>query len=123
MSVASTLLRVVLMLSLLLNGLNAAVAGESIMHGAEKAAAAAEPPCHAHMDMPPSPVHSQAQAPLDDDHCRIKDCVRACAQQPALAVGGLAWLPVAHADPGPAGQLPLGHPTPALLRIQRPPIG
>ncbi len=126
MSLASTLLRVVLMLSLLLNGVNAAMASGHALQGPMAhdmtTVAADEPDCHHHagMQAEPSP---EAQAPAHDSHCQMKDCVRSCAQQPVLAVQPLA-LPV-----GPAWSLapqPVhasGRPAPPLPPISRPPIG
>lgn len=127
MSVASLLLRVVLMISLLLNGLNAAMAGEHRMDAPETAPAAA-PPCHGHAAapaglQPPLASHHQTLAAPDDAHCKLKDCVRTCAQQPALAAEGLALLAADYAGTRPPQQPVTGHPTPALPRIQRPPIG
>ncbi|AWH26300.1 CopL family metal-binding regulatory protein [Stenotrophomonas sp. YAU14D1_LEIMI4_1] len=126
MSVASTLLRVVLMLSLLLNGVNAAMASGHAQMGPmahENASAAAiEPDCHHHAGMQAEPA-PETQAPAHDRHCQMKDCVRSCAQQPLLAVQPLA-LPV-----GPAWSLappPVhasGRPAPPLPPLSRPPIG
>ncbi|KRG69535.1 hypothetical protein ABB28_15815 [Stenotrophomonas chelatiphaga] len=126
MSVASLLLRVVLMLSLLLNGLNAAMAGGHRKDAAETAPAAA-PPCHGHAPaqtgmQPPHAADHQTQAAPDDAHCKLKECVRTCAQQPALAAEGLALLAADYAGTRPPQQHAPGHPTPALPRIQRPPI-
>ena len=90
MSLASTLLRVVLMLSLLLNGLNAAMASghEEMGRMAHAAAAAVDggtPDCHHHAGMQADPA-PQAKAPPHDAHFQIKDCVRSCAQHPLLVV-------------------------------------
>lgn len=126
MSAGGLLLRVVLMLSLLLNGLNAALAGPMVLEMAAPAAAqhGTEPPCHgdSHAAVHEVPADPQAQAPDDRDHCRIKDCLRSCAQQPSLAVQ-IAWIP---ATP-PRAQIPLRLtqatlPSPPLDRITRPPI-
>ena len=127
MSLASTLLRVVLMLSLLLNGLNAALArGHEEMGRMAHAAAAAvdggTADCHHHAGMQADPA-PQAKAPAHDAHCQIKDCVRSCAQHPLLAV---LPLPVMA---GPALSLarsrcrPPVRPAPPLPPISRPPIG
>lgn len=118
------------MLSLLLNGLNAAMAGPMALAMAQPATRAA-PPCHT--DAPtPGAHHAHAvaaatgagvQAPHDGDHCKIKECLRSCAQQPSLTVA-IAWLP----SPPPPALAPISHaraalPTPPLDRITRPPIG
>lgn len=130
MTPGGLLLRVVLMLSLLLNGLNAAMAGPMTLAMAHAASAEpAVPPCHG--DAPAMPAHHDhaaadtagTQAPHDGDHCKIKDCLRSCAQQPSLTAS-VAWLP----SPPPPALAPLGHtraalPMPPLDRITRPPIG
>jgi len=131
MTPGGLLLRVVLMLSLLLNGLNVAMAGPMALALAEPAVAgSAAPPCHGDAPMPAAHDHhtmatadTGVQAPHDGDHCKIKDCLRSCAQQPSLTVS-VAWLP----SPPPPALAPLGHtraalPMPPLDRITRPPIG
>ncbi|MER2023045.1 MAG: CopL family metal-binding regulatory protein [Stenotrophomonas sp.] len=130
MSASGLLLRVVLMLSLLLNGLNVAMAGPMGLALAEPAVASnAAPPCHG--DAPAAAAHDHpamaaattgVQAPHDGDHCKIKDCLRSCAQQPSLTVQ-VAWL----ATPPPVSMSPPNTvhpslPTPPLDRITRPPI-
>lgn len=122
MSVASTLLRLVLMLSLLFNGLNVAMASAHAGPALAEAAARTSPPCHTHADMATAPHASQLQAPIDDRHCKLKDCLRACAQQPALPAAGALLVPVTPADAGPLPQHAADIPTPSLQRIQRPPI-
>ncbi len=130
MSASGLLLRVVLMLSLLLSGLNVAMAGPMALALAEPAvASSAAPPCHGDAPMPAAHDHhtmatadTGAQAPHDGDHCKIKDCLRSCAQQPSLTVQ-VAWL----ATPPPVSMSPLNTvhpslPTPPLDRITRPPI-
>ncbi|MCF7749228.1 CopL family metal-binding regulatory protein [Bacillus subtilis subsp. subtilis] len=127
MTPGGLLLRVMLMLSLLLNGLNVAVAAPMALAMITPATADAAPPCHG--DAPAPPVHAAhpagngAQAPHDGDHCKIKECLRSCAQQPSLTVA-VAWLP----SPPPPALAPITHaraalPTPPLDRITRPPIG
>lgn len=126
MSASGLLLRVVLMLSLLLNGLNAAMAGPMALAMAMPAAAEAAPapPCHGHdpAGMHGAPEQAAAAAPDDSDHCRIKDCLRNCAQQPSLTAQ-IAWIPV----PPPPSPVQLrvtqrSLPSPPLDRITRPPI-
>lgn len=120
MSASGLLLRVVLMLSLLLNGLNVAMAGPMALALAEPTpASSAAPPCHGDAM---AAADAGVQAPHDGDHCKIKDCLRSCAQQPSLTVQ-VAWL----ATPPPVSMAPLmaAHPTlptPPLDRITRPPI-
>jgi hypothetical protein len=127
MSAGGLLLRVVLMLSLLLNGLNAAMAGPMVLDMAQAPAVkqAAAPPCHGedHAALPVAPNGTDdAQAPEDSEHCKIKDCLRNCAQQPSLTAQ-IAWLPL----PPPPFQAPLPVassrlPSLPLDRITRPPI-
>jgi len=129
MPLSSLLLRLLLMTSLVLNGLNIAVAAPMAAHLAAAADTHAahrlpvQPPCH---DAAPA-AHGSADAhaalePAATDHCQIKDCLRSCAQQPALVLG-IALLPA-----GPYGTvMPQGahgpdRPSPALPRISRPPI-
>jgi len=127
MSVASTLLRLLLMISLLLNGVNAAVAAPVAIAAADQAQGStsthrsADTDCHGLMASHAAPP--AAVAPAAQDPCKIKSCLRSCAQQPALAVQPLllTGLPARSAAPLP---LPTGGlPTPPQLRINRPPIG
>lgn len=131
MTPGGLLLRVVLMLSLLLNGLNAAMAGPMTLAMAHATSVEPASPCHGDAPAPAMPAHHDhaaadtagTQAPHDGDHCKIKDCLRSCAQQPSLTVS-VAWLP----SPPPPALAPLGHtraalPMPPLDRITRPPIG
>lgn len=128
MSLASTLLRVVLMLSLLLNGLNAAMAsGHEEMgrmaHAVAAAAAGGDADCHhAGMQADPAP---QAKAPAHDAHCQIKDCVRSCAQHPLLVVQPLPFMAGPALSLAPQPMPATGRPAPPLPLppISRPPIG
>lgn len=133
MSPGGLLLRVVLMLSLLFNGLNVGMAAPMALALLPAAAAAAtEPPCHSQ----PVSVHAAhgteasaghvpahtVPAPHDSDHCRLKDCLRNCAQQPSLTAQVL-WLPSPPPSaPAPLSQIQTALPTPPLDRISRPPI-
>ncbi|MFV1846661.1 CopL family metal-binding regulatory protein [Stenotrophomonas maltophilia] len=128
MSLASTLLRVVLMLSLLLNGLNAAMASghEEMGRMAHAVAAAAaedgEANCHHHAGMQAEQA-PQAKAPAHDAHCQIKDCVRSCAQHPLLVVQPLPYLAGPALSLAPQPMPANGRPAPPLPPISRPPIG
>ncbi|KOQ72856.1 CopL family metal-binding regulatory protein [Stenotrophomonas maltophilia] len=127
MSLASTLLRVVLMLSLLLNGLNAAMASghEEMGRMAHAVAAAAEDGeagCHHHAGMQAEQA-PQAKAPAHDAHCQIKDCVRSCAQHPLLVVQPLPYLAGPALSLAPQPMPANGRPAPPLPPISRPPIG
>ncbi len=133
MSASGLLLRVVLMLSLLLNGLNVAMAGPMMLAMAEASRTSTPaPPCHGDAPMPATHAHhamaaagsadTGVQAPHDGDHCKIKDCLRSCAQQPSLNVQ-IAWI----ATPPPLSLAPVltahpSQPMPPLDRITRPPI-
>lgn len=133
MSSGGLLLRVVLMLSLLFNGLNVGMAAPMALALLPVAAAdAGQPPCHrqaaaAHADhaAPASAEQGHghnARSPHDGDHGRLKDCLRDCAQQPSLTAQVL-WLPTAM----PLAQAPqhdtgAALPSPPLDRITRPPI-
>jgi cytochrome c55X len=130
MSASGLLLRVVLMLSLLLNGLNAAMAGPMTLAMLPSAPAEADaPPCHSRAPVAAAHGHhamaadeTGVQAPHDGDHCKIKDCLRSCAQQPSLTVQ-IAWI----ATPPPLSVAPIlaahpSQPMPPLDRITRPPI-
>ncbi len=124
MPFASSLLRVVLMISLLLNGLNVAVAGH---HEADRGAAAitaqATPPCHEQERIATTAHHGEQSGPQNDEgHCRAIDCLRACAQQPALPLSMLAPVHVPWFSLMPAIAADRDRPAPALPRIQRPPI-
>ena len=126
MSLASTLLRVVLMLSLLLNGLNAAMAsGHEQMGQMAHAMATAEadaPDCHHHAGMKAEPAR-QAEAPAHDAHCQIKDCGRSCTQHPLLVVQPLPFLAGPGLSLAPQPMPSNGRPAPPLPPISRPPIG
>ncbi|WP_422505054.1 CopL family metal-binding regulatory protein [Stenotrophomonas sp. GZD-301] len=128
MTAGGLLLRLILMLSLLLNGLNAALAGPmalAMAHPVDAAVTAPAPPCHGHdaVAAPPQTAGlDHAQAPHESDPCKIKDCLRTCAQQPSLAVQ-IAWI----ATPPPPALAPLPPvratlPSLPLDRITRPPI-
>ena len=129
MSAGSLLLRVVLIFSLLLNGLNVAMAAPMAMAMALAAPVAAAPAAPCHGDAQAAAMHhdhhpdAAAQAPHDGDHCKIKECLRNCAQQPSLAAT-IAWI----ASPPPLTLAPLERtrqalPALPLDRITRPPIG
>ena len=127
MSLASTLLRVVLMLSLLLNGLNAAMArGHEDMGRMAHAVAAvvegSDADCHHHAGMQADEA-PQAKAPAHDAHCQIKDCVRSCAQHPLLVVQPLPYLAGPGLSLAPQPMPATGRPAPPLPPISRPPIG
>lgn len=126
MSLASTLLRVVLMLSLLLNGLNAAMASGHEEMGRMAHAVAAldgdDADCHHHAGMQADQA-PQTKAPAHDAHCQIKDCVRSCAQHPLLVVQALPFMAGPALSLAPQPMPATGRPAPPLPPISRPPIG
>ncbi len=127
MSLASTLLRVVLMLSLLLNGLNAAMAGGHeemgrMAHALATAVDDGDPGCHHHAGLQADEA-PQAKAPAHDAHCQIKDCVRSCAQHPLLVVQPLPFMAGPALSLAPQPMPATGRPAPPLPPISRPPIG
>lgn len=131
MSLASTLLRVLLMLSLLLNGAHAAMAGEYVLHAAQETDTAASPPCHGMptadgADVAASTAHgltgAHSDAPPGDAHCRMKDCARACAQLPLMGVAALPPLHGPWRTLAPSTALEADRPAPPLPRAVRPPI-
>lgn len=127
MSLASSLLRALLMLSLLLNGANAAMAGDYLLHaGGERAAVSTTAPCHealeAHEPAPSAHAAHHSDAPPDEDQCRMKECARACAQLPLIGVAGLPPLQGPWRTAAPSTALEADRPAPALPRVVRPPI-
>lgn len=129
MSPGGLLLRVVLIFSLLFNGLNIGMAAPMAL--ALLPAAPVEhgqPPCHSQATVhhaAPAADHGtghDGSTPHDGDHCQLKDCLRNCAQQPSLTAQ-LRWLPTPPpAAPAPFPQPRASLPSPLLDRISRPPI-
>ncbi len=120
------LLRVLLIISLLVNGLGVAVAGA---HGSAPAQTMATgsnegPPCHGTEAMMPAdaPATGHHQGSDHERPCSGIDCLRACAQQPALAVSALLLPVPAYGMAVPVAPLDPGRPAPPLPAISRPPI-
>lgn len=132
-----TLLRVLLSIALILNGIGGAVAATRMATGpasAEAMARAAEAPrvtdmpCHPHHGVPAShgPGAGEPASPVKvpgPDCCKTGACTCACAQvaQVALSAFRLA-APVLEQSPAPR-RLSLAYATPALPPLIRPPIG
>ncbi|MCF7220411.1 CopL family metal-binding regulatory protein [Lysobacter sp. TLK-CK17T] len=134
MSRSSVLLRVLVALMLMLNGIGGAMASARMLvehealavHGSAATGEEAAPPCHEDMagtshDMPaaPEPVaHGDAPDCCGSEHC-LCECVQHCCAMPVPMLAGAA--------PGPDGTAvhPLsdGHPEPVRPRLIRPPIG
>jgi hypothetical protein len=141
MSVSSLLLRVLLSLSLILNGMSAAAAmhltdGRGNGHAASAAAQPATesvPPCHQHQSAEPDAAgvdalpgdavaqeHTEHATPdcCKSGACRC-DCVHAAHAVPMPPTDGtLAFDHTRSSSP-----LTLAHATPALPHLIRPPIG
>lgn len=121
------LLRVLLIISLLVNGLGVAVAGvhgstpaQSITNGAPHGGL----PCHGTETMTPTDASATSHHEGRDHErpCSGIDCLRACAQQPALAVSALLLPVPAYGMAAPVAPLDPGRPAPPLPPISRPPI-
>jgi hypothetical protein len=142
MSVWAILLRILLSLALVLNGATGAAAAVR-MHmshedGQALPIASMESPRSPSADMP---CHQQAaeadnkaalaaddSAPSGSRHatldcCKSSSCNCACAHATqTLLAGVFIHAALGHPDPGVGALLP-GHPSPALPKLNRPPIG
>jgi hypothetical protein len=126
MTISAVLLRVLLVLALVLNGIGSAVAGVHAHAGhadavpAQALASDADAPCHEPAPVPaPEPVAAGDAA----DCCEGARCDCACtaagATVAAFELPTLATPPVALAT----HRLDAGHRAPALAHLIRPPIG
>lgn len=144
MSLWPLLLRVLLILSLILNGSAYAMASVHMVHGQVGAVAMSDhapatasstkgSPCHDHQAQPPTAAtQHQGAAPVEapsnpeppaPDCCESGACQCACVHQVQAAMPMPA---LAAAKIEPAGSLRMsksGHATPALPHLLRPPIG
>ena len=143
MTMSRVAVRLFLALCLVLNGIGnamAAVAMPAMLHGSAHAAmsmpqASPQPAsaCDAHhapddgatrsapVEIPPSAT--QHPGACDKDCCAQGSCSCPCMQ---IGQAALLDIPVLTAVPGSAAMadtLPVGHPTPNLLNLIRPPIG
>jgi hypothetical protein len=148
MRLSPVLLRLLLMLALLANGVTGAFATThmQVAHVAEMAAEtktvaaahadAAKPPCHEHMPaMDDSEAASQITPPsaaLDTDSgtehgspdcCQSANCACACMQHMAATSASVHMLQVRIDHASGVRPLKMGHATPALPQLIRPPIG
>ena len=133
-----TLLRVVLSVALILNGIGGAVAGTRMQAGQLAASAAplaeatgtAEMPCHAHSG-PQSSVHqaSQAGGPASPGKVPVPDCCKsgmcacACAHVAQIALSTLQVTAPVLEHGLAVRRLSLTYATPALPHQIRPPNG
>jgi hypothetical protein len=123
MTFSAVLLRVLLSLALVLNGIGSAVAavhahaGHAGHEHAPAMAMADGAPCHDQAPLPPA---------ADDgagDCCHGARCHCACTA-PGATVAAIAWLPQPQPPVAPAThRLEAGHRAPALAHPIRPPIG
>jgi hypothetical protein len=134
MSRAGILLRIVLGVSLVLNGIGGSLAATAMASGSSTSAArsgvpaAAHPDCHEHASMPghqqPSPAGEPSGEPPADhsDCCGAGLCACACAQLSSLAALELLFDPprLEHERRSDAADSP--RPSPALPHLIRPPI-
>lgn len=134
-----TLLRVVLSVALILNGIGGAVAGARMQAG-QLAAPTAAPPaeatgsaemsCHAHSG-PQSSVHqaSKAGSPASPGKVPVPDCCKsgvcacACAHVAQIALSTLQVTAPVLEHGLAVRRLSLTYATPALPHLIRPPIG
>jgi hypothetical protein len=135
MSRAGILLRVVLSLSLVLNGIGGLLAATEMALGpaatAHETASAATPAathsgCHDHASMPhhqqPSPEPAGKLPAGHSDCCGVGLCGCACAQLPSLAALELLFVPPNLEHERLSDAVDANRPSPALPHLIRPPI-
>jgi hypothetical protein len=135
MSLAGIVLRFVLGLSLVLNGIGGSLAATEMALGAAAiapaATSAASPPtahagCHDHASMPrhrDSPAQPVGKVPAGhSDCCGVGLCGCACAQLPSLAALELLFVPPRLEHERLSGVVDPNRPSPALPHLIRPPI-
>lgn len=137
MAVRSKLLRVLLSIALILNGIGSGVAATRMHanqmsdadHSSSAMATSATKPCHQHQGSGNGAGHPSPQSDPDPGKATVPDCCAsglcACACAHAAQV---ALLAPSRLLPVPSGslvvkQLPLEHAAPALPHLIRPPIG
>ena len=142
MSTRAILLRLLLCVALVFNGAASAMASVQMMQmhadGHEAASTPVAPMASAESEMPchhdGQPAHSQdaadaATATKDKqpgqspDCCKSSTCTCACVHQAAAMVPVMAFQGTALLHVGSVRSMALGHPTPALPHLIRPPIG
>jgi hypothetical protein len=135
MSRAGILLRVVLSLSLVLNGIGGTLAATEMAFGStatasETASAATLAPahagCHHHASMPhhqqPSAEPAGKPPAGHSDCCGAGLCGCACAQLPSLAALELLFVPPSLEHERLSNAVDANRPSPALPHLIRPPI-
>ena len=142
MSTRAILLHLLLCIALVFNGAASAMASVQMMQmhadGHEAASTPVAPMASAESEMPchhdGQPAHSQdaadaATATKDKqpgqspDCCKSSTCTCACVHQAAAMVPMLAFHGVVSLHGSSVRPMTLGHPTPALPHLIRPPIG
>ena len=142
MSTRAILLRLLLCVALVFNGAASAMASVQMMQmhadGHEAASTPVAPMASAESEMPchhdGQPAHSQdaadaATATKDKqpgqspDCCKSSTCTCACVHQAAAMVPMLVFHGVVSLHGSSVRPMTLGHPTPALPHLIRPPIG
>lgn len=136
MSASALLLRVMLSVFLILNGIGSAVASVQMTHAGDMAMAVpvsdeAGMPCHGNHDTPAQATQADGitvlaagqPSPPGPDCCDSGTCRCACMQQAQAAVA--VRLPIDAVILHARAVLPpaAGHSTPALPHLIRPPIG
>jgi hypothetical protein len=146
MRTPSLLLRLLLVLALIANGVTGAfaatqmqtahVAGMAVEEKAVAHADASKPPCHEQMaamgDSEAVPQIAPPSASLDTDPgtehgspdcCQSANCACACLQHVAATSASVHALQVSIGRTSSVRPLKMGHATPALRHLIRPPIG
>lgn len=126
MRASATLLRFVIAVSLMLNGIGTAFASAQMLQGEggrmDHAAETSMPPCHEDQAPAEDALDGQAQVP-QSECCQPGSCTCPCASHTSVALVGKesATNHIAHA--ASAHAMTLGHAAPALPHLIRPPIG
>ena len=138
MSILSVLLRLLLSVALLFNGVASASAHDTgLVEAAAKgdlvidhAAKAESMPCHEHHAGHTTAGQEPATAPLagsldsePSDCCESGTCPSACAQQAPAALLGGDFIASKIEHSASVRPMSFGRPSPALPRLIRPPIG
>jgi hypothetical protein len=133
---SSILLRLLLSLSLILNGSGYAAAAvkmpmehaASVAAAHEKARAEEAPPCPEHTDVTPADDHGAVLESVTHEHdrpecCKSAKCAGACFQHAPAAIVAQCMGPAAIEHSDAIRQIKAAHATPALPHRIRPPIG
>jgi hypothetical protein len=124
MPLRSILLRVLLSIALVFNGAATAFASAG-MDGMAEAAAAAEadvPPCH-DLEQSSAPSTPEQGGHAGSDCCESGMCRCACLHHVPVALVALTFVAPVLVHPDSVRPMSVGHATPALPHLIRPPIG